>query len=105
MRPEPGVQPLCLFLFEQMHSTVAAHFHELETGNSVNVLLTVILLYWKYLHAVKLLEVSKLFYFYMCNVFVNKVQLTFGNEREGISLCLNDDTTVNAAKSGTVWVT
>ena len=41
----------------------------------------------------------------MCNVFVNKVQLTFGNEREGISLCLNDDTTVNAAKSGTVWVT
>ena len=61
--------------------------------NSVNVLLAVILLYWKYLHAVKLLYVSKLLYLYMCNVFINKVQLAFGNEEGIVSLCLNDDTT------------
>ena len=30
------------------------------SSNSLNVLLAVILLYWKYLHAVKLLQVSKL---------------------------------------------
>ena len=30
----------------------------------------------------------------MCNVFINKVQLAFGNEEGIVSLCLNDDTTV-----------
>ena len=29
----------------------------------------------------------------MCNVFINKVQLVFGNEEGIVSLCLNDDTT------------
>ena len=29
----------------------------------------------------------------MCNVFINKVQLAFGNEEGIVSLCLNDDTT------------
>ena len=29
----------------------------------------------------------------MCHVFVNKVQLAFGNGRERVSVCLNDDTT------------
>ena len=28
----------------------------------------------------------------MCNVFINKVQLAFGNEEGIVSLCLNDDT-------------
>ena len=29
----------------------------------------------------------------MRNVFINKVQLAFGNEEGIVSLCLNDDTT------------
>ena len=29
----------------------------------------------------------------MCNVFINKVQLAFGNEEGIVSLFLNDDTT------------
>ena len=29
----------------------------------------------------------------MCNVFINKVQLAFGNKEGIVSLCLNDDTT------------
>ena len=29
----------------------------------------------------------------MCNLFVNKVELAFDNERERAFLCLNDDTT------------
>ena len=31
----------------------------------------------------------------MCNVFISKVQLAFGNEEGIVSLCLNDDTTQN----------
>ena len=31
----------------------------------------------------------------MCNVFINKVQLAFGNEEGIVSLCLNDDTTIS----------
>ena len=30
----------------------------------------------------------------MCNVFINKVQLAFGNEEGIVSLCLNDDITL-----------
>ena len=30
----------------------------------------------------------------MCNVFINNVELAFGNEEGIVSQCLNDDTTV-----------
>ena len=43
----------------------------------------------------------------MCNVFINKVQVAFGNEEGTIFLCLNDDTTrsINRSKHELRWVT
>ena len=35
----------------------------------------------------------------MRNVFINKVQLAFGNEEGIVSLCLNDDTTLTVFSS------
>ena len=37
----------------------------------------------------------------MRNVFINKVQLAFGNEEGTVSLCLNDDTTKGSVHTTT----